>query len=185
MNLIRFKHVLIAYYSETSMFLERRHMDRGENRISVTLPIEAILPLDRWKVDRGIGSRSQACCMLIIEKLYEDGYLSDEDFESIRERTKIFRTDREYLQELRSMRKVEAESEFDKRIKEELKKINDPLIKKTVQVVMYAEPSVWWEFKENYEDRLIDALGESHPLTQIVLKRIRELESCFMKEKVI
>ena len=185
MKVIKLKRVLVAYYSETSMFLERQHMDRGENRISVTLPIEAILPLDRWKVDRGIGSRSQACCMLIIEKLYDDGYLSDEDFESIKERTKIFRTDREYLQELRSMRKVEAESEFDKRIKEELKKINDPLIRKTVQVVMHAEPSVWWQFKDSYEDRLIDKLGENHPVTRMVLARIRELESSFMKEKVI
>jgi len=182
MKLIRFKRVLIAYYSKTSMFLEREPMDRGENRVSVTLPIEAILPLDRWKVDRGIGSRSQACCMLIIEKLYEDGYLSDEDLESIKERTKIFRTDREYLEELRS--KVEAETEIDKKLKQELRKIGNTLIRNTVKVVMYDNPSVWWKYRKSYEERLIDILGENHPLTQMVLRRIRELESSFEKKVI-
>ena len=155
-------------------------MDRGENRIIVNLPIEVILPLDRWKNDQGIGSRRQACAQIIILFLYNEGYLSDEHFHSIKQRTKIFRTDEEYIKELTSEQIVKT----DKSIEKELKKLHDTKLKKTYHVVMNMNPSEWWEFKEEYKRRFIEALGENHPLTKVVLKKIEEYENKLQKKLI-
>ena len=80
-------------------FLEVVSMDRGENQVVLKLPIEAMLPLLDFQHEKRLGSKSQASTQIVILYLHEHGYLTDEQLESIKERTKIFRTDTDFIKQ--------------------------------------------------------------------------------------
>lgn len=74
-------------------------MDLGENRVSLTLPLEAMLPIIRYQHKNNVGSKRQACCQIVIRFLHNNGFLDDQGFESIKERTNIFREDMDFIEE--------------------------------------------------------------------------------------
>jgi hypothetical protein len=79
--------------------MEMKSMDRGENRKCANLPKEAMFPFKRYTVDHHFGSEDQALCYMAIMTLYKEGYISDEEFRLIQERTKIFRTHEQMIRE--------------------------------------------------------------------------------------
>lgn len=74
-------------------------MDRGENLVSCRLPGEAMLPLIDFQHKHRLGSKSQSATQIIIKYLHEHEYLSDDDLEAIKERTKIFKKDEHFNKE--------------------------------------------------------------------------------------
>jgi hypothetical protein len=74
-------------------------LDRGENRVSLTLPLEVMLPIIKYQNENNVGSKRQACCQIVIKFLHDNRFLNDQDFESIKERTKVFREDRDFIEE--------------------------------------------------------------------------------------
>lgn len=144
-------------------------MDRGENQVVLKLPIEAMLPLLDFQHERRLGSKNQACSQIVILWLHEHGYLKDEQLDSIKERTKIFRTDKEFIEQKvveyrekiteRMVSKIETKIQIPQN---ELKYLKN--IKKTILTLPLGE---WRRFADGY--RRTAERNLPHPLAKEVL----------------
>jgi len=81
------------------IFLETTSLNRGENQVLCRLPNEAAMGLIDWMSKNRVSYNSQAWTQIGILYLHEHGFITDEDLNAIRERTKVFRTTQEMKEE--------------------------------------------------------------------------------------
>lgn len=150
--------------------LEVVSMDRGENRIPINLPNEAMLPLTDWQHDNKLGSKRQAAVQIVIIYLHDHGYLTDENLASIKERTHVFRTDKEFLeQKLAQFREKITEREITeiyipRQDLKHLKRINN--------VIQTLPLEKWERFKPGYMNKAKEYLP--HPLAKRIIEILKK-----------
>lgn len=127
-------------------------MNRGENQVRLNLPLEAMLPLTDFQHQNRVGSKSQAATQILILYLHDHGFLADEDLTSIKKRTRIFKTDREFIE----TKKVVYEEETRKRYMEETSRAifipyqDKNLLENTLQTVKNSPLNEWLPFATQY-----------------------------------
>ena len=151
------------------IFLEITSLNRGENQVRLNLPLEAMLPLTDFQHQNRVGSKSQAATQILILYLHDHGFLTDKNLASIKKRTKIFKTDEEFIE----TKKIVYEEEIRKRYMEETSRAifiphrDKELLANTLQTVKTLPLNEWSRFVVGYYNRA--KKYEANPVAKEIL----------------
>jgi len=170
------------------IFLEITSLNRGENQVRLNLPLEAMLPLTDFQHENRVGSKSQAATQIVVLYLRDHGFLTDEDLTSIKKRTKIFKTDKEFIE----TKKIVYEEEIRKRYMEETSRAifiprrDRELLENTLQTVKTLPLDEWSRFAVGYYNKA--KTYEQHPIAKEIIDcmlRIPQVKNILIEKSLL
>ena len=129
----------------------------------------------------GLTSFGQALNQICMRWLYENGYMPKEDWNRLQD-SKVMMIGSDFLQEERIRQNIEAEEIVEEEEKVRKRKVtrllrkygNNDIMASTLKILIEQPELVTPELLKSYEERTKQY--PSHPLTQEIKKRIKELQ---------